>query len=192
CNSCGFENDNSALFCSECGYKINSQKNGENIDINSGEKEIELNLDFSFIKKMGNNQKYMLIFSGVILISFFMPFFSVSGINKSLFDIGNYFWIVFFLPIIFFAIQYYYNALKINISNKGLGQIIIIILSSMILSIYLLFYFGVEQIKNIASLGLYYNSDFGFTIGFVLSIISFIGILLLSIIETLNIFKKFK
>lgn len=207
CNSCWFENETSALFCGECGNKLNVAKETNNIttisqekEINrNDEKEIELNIDLSFITNMWKNQKYILILSWIIFISFILPFLKISDISdyssnyisKSLFDIGSYSRIIFILPIIFFAIQYYYSVVKSSIYNKWLGQIIIIIISSIVLSIYLLIYTFPNKIIEIL-FPLINSWQIWFNIWFVLSILWFFWILILSIIETLNIFKKIR
>ena len=200
CNSCSSLNEDNAVFCAECGNKLNhtkDRKNSNTSHLNSqGESgnEIELNIDLSFIKNLPNNQKYIMILSWAILISFFMPFLST---KESLFDIWGYAWVIFFLPIVFFAIQYFYSQIKPSAYNKWLWQVIITVLSSMILSIYLTSYMLIERISSFLSMtssvlsSSSYNT-LGYTIWFVISLIWFMWILLLSVIEILNLFKKIR
>lgn len=194
CNNCWGLNKEWNDFCMECWTKLIQQPvNSRNR--NNVENEIELNIDLSFIKNLWNNQKYIVFLSWLIIISFFTPFFTLSNeIKKSLFDIWSYTWIVFFTPLVFFLIQYFYSLVKPSIYNKWLWQLIIIVLTSIILTYYFTLYLSVDKIKELI-LSIIPNTfgyEINLSIGYVLWLIWYIWILFLSIIETLNIFKKVK
>lgn len=196
CNFCGAINDEASRFCSECWKEMTIQSNNTTSKTSQDAPvELELTLDFDFLKSYSNNQKVIWALSLVPLITFFMNFVSFSWKDYSAYDLGGYLWLLFLVPVSLLAIQFFYNQEKSYSEKKNILLNVSLIVTSIMTTLLVSSSLFLNAISEKILKGLYYGSSntssfFSFWPWFFLTTICFILIVTLSVIESINLFRK--